>query len=146
MSILLTRSQFTNATPRKIRETFKLLVGETRLMSYINTFRDGLWPGGKLKPPGIPRTSEERLRTRDEANRKLSALFPGRLRTGGNPNVMVLTISRRSCCQHHGAVKRTPRCPPDICSPTKPKIKPTYSLYGCRRGQSDSICSYEIFQ
>ncbi|KAK0208716.1 PhoX domain-containing protein [Desarmillaria ectypa] len=61
---------------RKIRETFKSLVGESRLLSYINTFRDGLWPGGKLKPPGVPRTSEERLRTRDEANRKLSALFP----------------------------------------------------------------------
>ncbi|KAG7452260.1 uncharacterized protein BT62DRAFT_882028 [Guyanagaster necrorhizus] len=61
---------------RKIRETFKSLLGEARLMSFINTFRDGLWPGGKLKTPGIPRTSEEKLRTRDEANRKLSALFP----------------------------------------------------------------------
>jgi sorting nexin-25 len=46
-------------------------------MSYINLLRDNLWPGGKLKPQGIPRTAEEKIRTRDEANRKLSSLVPG---------------------------------------------------------------------
>jgi sorting nexin-25 len=61
---------------RKIRETMKSLLDEPRIMSYLKIFRDGLWPGGKLKPPGVPRTSEERLRTRDEANRKLSSLVP----------------------------------------------------------------------
>lgn len=30
-----------------------------------------------MKPPGVPRTAEEKLRTRDEANRKLSSLVPG---------------------------------------------------------------------
>ncbi|KAJ3502139.1 hypothetical protein NLJ89_g9022 [Agrocybe chaxingu] len=61
---------------RKIRENVRGLLSESRLMSYINIFRDGLWPGGKLKPPGIPRTAEEKIRTRDEANRKLSSLVP----------------------------------------------------------------------
>ncbi|KIK70642.1 hypothetical protein GYMLUDRAFT_32683 [Collybiopsis luxurians FD-317 M1] len=61
---------------RKIRETMKALLDEPRILSYLKLFRDGLWPGGKLKPPGVPRTSEERLRTRDEANRKLSSLVP----------------------------------------------------------------------
>ncbi|KAF9074893.1 PXA domain-containing protein [Rhodocollybia butyracea] len=61
---------------RKIRETLKSFLDEPRIMSYLKIFRDGLWPGGKLKPPGVPRTSEERLRTRDEANRKLSSLVP----------------------------------------------------------------------
>jgi sorting nexin-25 len=46
-------------------------------MSYLDMFRDEMWPGGKLKPPGAPRTTEEKLRTRDEANRKLSSLVPG---------------------------------------------------------------------
>lgn len=55
----------------------KSLLDEPRIMSFINLFRDSLWPGGKLKPPGVPRTSEEQLRTRDEANRKLSSLVPG---------------------------------------------------------------------
>ncbi|KDR85721.1 hypothetical protein GALMADRAFT_234777 [Galerina marginata CBS 339.88] len=61
---------------RKIRENVKGLLNETRLMSYINILRDSLWPGGKLKPPGPPRTTEEKIRTRDEANRKLSSLVP----------------------------------------------------------------------
>lgn len=62
----------------KIRETFAMYVDELHLVNYINIFRDGLWPGGQLKLPSVPRTAEEKLRTRDEANRKLSALMPGK--------------------------------------------------------------------
>ncbi|KAJ7040313.1 PhoX domain-containing protein [Mycena alexandri] len=61
---------------RKIRENVKGLLEESRIMVFVNLFRNGLWPGGKLKPPSVPRTSEEKLRTRDEANRKLSSLVP----------------------------------------------------------------------
>jgi sorting nexin-25 len=46
-------------------------------MPMINMFRDALWPGGQRQPPSLPRTPEEKTRTRDEANRKLSALVPG---------------------------------------------------------------------
>lgn len=48
------------------------------MLSYINIFRSSLWEGGQLKPSGLPRTAEEKLRTRDDANRKLSALIPGK--------------------------------------------------------------------
>nr|VWO98479.1 Glucanase (EC [Ganoderma boninense] len=61
---------------RKLRETVKSFLDEPHLMTYINIFKDGLWPGGNLKPPSVPRTVEEKLHTRDEANRKLSALMP----------------------------------------------------------------------
>ncbi|KAJ7459152.1 PhoX domain-containing protein [Mycena galericulata] len=61
---------------RKIRETVKSLLEESRVMVFVNLFRNGLWPGGKLKPPSVPRTADEKLRTRDEANRKLSSLVP----------------------------------------------------------------------
>jgi sorting nexin-25 len=46
-------------------------------MSVINMFRDALWPGGQRKLATSLRTPEEKTRTRDEANRKLSALVPG---------------------------------------------------------------------
>jgi sorting nexin-25 len=46
-------------------------------MSFITIFHEDVWPGGKLKQPGLPRSIEEKARTRDEANRKLSSLFPG---------------------------------------------------------------------
>lgn len=50
---------------------------ESKIMSYLVFLRNSLWPRGKLKISEPPRTAEERLRTRDEANRKLSALVPG---------------------------------------------------------------------
>lgn len=46
-------------------------------MPIINMFRDAIWPGGQYKPSNTPRSPEEKTRTRDEANRKLSALVPG---------------------------------------------------------------------
>ncbi|KAJ6520120.1 PhoX domain-containing protein [Mycena sanguinolenta] len=61
---------------RKIREQVKAFLEESRIMVVVNLFRNGLWPGGKLKPPSVPRTPDEKLRTRDEANRKLSSLVP----------------------------------------------------------------------
>jgi sorting nexin-25 len=53
------------------------LLDEARILSFIKIFRDELWPGGKLKPPSVPRTSEEKFRSKEEANRKLSSLVPG---------------------------------------------------------------------
>ena len=63
---------------RKLRDTVKGFLDEPHLMTFINTFRDSLWPDGNLKPPSVPRTVEEKLTTRDEANRKLSSLIPGK--------------------------------------------------------------------
>ncbi len=68
---------FADKLSRKLRETVKSFLDETHLMGFINIFREGLWPGGNVKPPSVPRTVEEKLHTRDEANRKLSALMPG---------------------------------------------------------------------
>jgi sorting nexin-25 len=51
-------------------------------MSIVNLLKDGLWPGGHLKTENVVRTQEEKLRTRDEANRKLSALMPGMFQSG----------------------------------------------------------------
>ncbi|KXN88850.1 Structural protein MDM1 [Leucoagaricus sp. SymC.cos] len=61
---------------RKIRDTLKGLVEEPKIMGYLDSFRESIWPDGKLKGPQPQRTPEERLRTRDEANRKLSSLVP----------------------------------------------------------------------
>ncbi|KAF5323375.1 hypothetical protein D9611_005598 [Ephemerocybe angulata] len=61
---------------KKVRDNIKDWFNETQLMKYINIFRDIMWPGGKLKGPAPPRTTEEKIRTRDDANRKLSSLVP----------------------------------------------------------------------
>jgi sorting nexin-25 len=70
---------------------------ESRIMPILAFFKDSLWPGGKLKPPGQPRSTQEITSSRDEANRKLSALVPGLL--GFLPyKYEVNTTIYRSCC------------------------------------------------
>ncbi|KAG2155518.1 PhoX domain-containing protein, partial [Suillus clintonianus] len=61
---------------RQIRQSIKSLYEESRIMPILALFKDSLWPGGRLKPPGQPRSTDEIMRSRDEANRKLSALVP----------------------------------------------------------------------
>ncbi|KAF5312330.1 hypothetical protein D9619_002599 [Psilocybe cf. subviscida] len=60
----------------RLKENVKSLLSETRVLSYISLLRSNLWPGGKLRGPTPARTAEEKIRTRDEANRKLSSLVP----------------------------------------------------------------------
>ncbi|KIO31779.1 hypothetical protein M407DRAFT_19292 [Tulasnella calospora MUT 4182] len=61
---------------RKSKEVAKAYLDESHLLQYVNTFKNIMWPGGSLKGPSEPRTAEEKIRTRDEANRKLSTLMP----------------------------------------------------------------------
>jgi len=52
------------------------VLDEGHLLSYVGNLRENLWPGGKLKSADVPRTPEERVTTREDANRKLSAFMP----------------------------------------------------------------------
>ncbi|TDL28105.1 hypothetical protein BD410DRAFT_782067 [Rickenella mellea] len=61
---------------RKLRDSISSLLDEPHLMTFVNIFKDSMWPGGQLKPPGSPRSADEKTRTREEANRKLTALLP----------------------------------------------------------------------
>ncbi|KAF8910120.1 sorting nexin C terminal-domain-containing protein [Gymnopilus junonius] len=92
---------------RKAREYVKTLLSESRVMSYINLLRDNIWPGGKLKPPGVPRSAQEKIRTRDEANRKLSSLVPdlaanmiGRTNARRGARRMFAVLQNRRLNQH----------------------------------------------
>ncbi|KAG8733699.1 Intermediate filament protein [Ceratobasidium sp. 414] len=61
----------------KVRDTVRTYTAESQLLSYVTAFRDTLWPGGKLKPSGIPLTDNEKMQTREQAHSKLSAIIPG---------------------------------------------------------------------
>ncbi|OCH89721.1 hypothetical protein OBBRIDRAFT_756067 [Obba rivulosa] len=74
--VIILQQVFGGTIERKLRETLKAYLDEPHVLNYVNVFRDGLWSAGQLKPTGAPRTAEEKLHTRDEANRKLSALIP----------------------------------------------------------------------
>ncbi|KAG6817922.1 hypothetical protein H0H87_012390 [Tephrocybe sp. NHM501043] len=91
----------------KIRDYVKSYLEEPRLLTFIKMFRDGLWPGGKLKPSGTPRSYEEKLATRDEANRKLSSLVPdlaanmiGRTNARRGARRMFAVLQNRRLNQH----------------------------------------------
>ena len=43
-----------------MRESVRMLLAPPKLLSYLDLFRDNLWPGGRLRPPGVPRTAEDR--------------------------------------------------------------------------------------
>ncbi|EGN99404.1 hypothetical protein SERLA73DRAFT_123158 [Serpula lacrymans var. lacrymans S7.3] len=92
---------------RKLRDVVKSLLEESHVMVVINFLRDTIWPGGQLKPSGQPRTAEEKLRSRDEANRKLSALVPdlaanmiGRSNVRGGASLVFAALQNRRLNQH----------------------------------------------
>ena len=55
----------------------KTYLDEDHVLQYLGVFQNNLWPGGKLKPPSVPRTAEEKAQTKEAAHRKLSTLMPG---------------------------------------------------------------------
>lgn len=97
-------------------------------MSFVNLFRDALWPGGKLKPPGVPRSAEEKIRTRDEANRKLSSLVPGvQIMLDGHTTMLINKLSRFGR-KHDWEIQRQTRSKANICRASKPPPQSAYSL------------------
>lgn len=61
----------------KLRETLRSLTNETHILRYLQSFREALWPGGEYRAEPFPRDAAIKAETREEANRKLSALVPG---------------------------------------------------------------------
>ncbi|KAA1468107.1 PhoX domain-containing protein [Dentipellis sp. KUC8613] len=74
--VIILQQVLGSTVERKIRETVTSFLDEPHIMNFITMFRDSLWPGGQLKSSSLPRSPEEKLHTRDEANRKLSSLIP----------------------------------------------------------------------
>ncbi|CAE7148786.1 unnamed protein product, partial [Rhizoctonia solani] len=61
---------------RKVRDTVRTWLAESQILGHITTFRNTLWPKGRLKPVSVPRTDQEKVQTREQARSKLSAIMP----------------------------------------------------------------------
>ena len=61
---------------RKVRDNVKALFSEDALTKYISLLKDSMWPGGKLKRDGKPRTHVEKSKSRTEASLMLATLVP----------------------------------------------------------------------
>ncbi|KAG8219562.1 PhoX domain-containing protein [Butyriboletus roseoflavus] len=74
--VIILQQVFGDTIEQKIRQSIQSQFEESRILPVLTMLRENLWPGGKLRASSQPRTAEEKLRSRDEANRKLSALVP----------------------------------------------------------------------
>lgn len=61
---------------RKVRETARNALEDESMARYVETLKGTMWPSGKMRPPSITRTAQEKSRTRQEAGILLAALVP----------------------------------------------------------------------
>lgn len=61
---------------RKVRDAAKGLVAEDSLARYIDTLKESMWPGVKMKQAGTPRSVQDKARSRQEAGLLLATLVP----------------------------------------------------------------------
>jgi sorting nexin-25 len=60
---------------RKVRENIKTLVQEESILKYITLLKDNMWPGGE-KRESVPRTANQKAKSRTEASLMLATLVP----------------------------------------------------------------------
>jgi len=61
---------------RKFRDYLATYLDDSHLWSYLKLIMRTMWPGGQQRSPPPVRTQEEKTKTRDDAQRKLSTLMP----------------------------------------------------------------------
>ncbi|KAI8072691.1 PXA domain-containing protein [Gongronella butleri] len=74
--VILLQQIFGGTIERKIRDTFKDWESERMLLFYFERITGALWPDGAKWQPRPARKPEDKLHTKDEANRKLSTWLP----------------------------------------------------------------------
>lgn len=62
---------------RQLRVTIDWIFSESMLIYYIQTFQESMWPNGVLAEPSLPKTEEEKMKSRIEAKEKLLQNLPG---------------------------------------------------------------------
>ncbi|KAM4809520.1 sorting nexin-25 isoform 2-T2 [Rhinophrynus dorsalis] len=74
--IALVQITFGRTINKQIRDTVNWIFSEQMLVYYINVFRDGFWPNGKLAPPKTSRTELQCQETKEKAQQKLLENIP----------------------------------------------------------------------
>lgn len=61
---------------RKVRDNVRGIISEEAIIKYVNLLKDSMWPSGKLKKDGKPRSDSEKAKSRTEASLMLATLIP----------------------------------------------------------------------
>lgn len=74
--ILFVEVTFGRSINRQLRVTIDWIFSESMLIYYIQTFQESMWPNGVLAEPSLPKTEEEKMKSRIEAKEKLLQNLP----------------------------------------------------------------------
>ena len=66
---------------REVQDTLNWVFSEPMLLFYLETFRNGMWPGGEPAPPAPTRSDEEKAATKEDARGKFLKSSPQALQT-----------------------------------------------------------------
>lgn len=79
--ILFVEVTFGRSINRQLRVTIDWIFSESMLIYYIQTFQESMWPNGVLAEPSLPKTEEEKMKSRIEAKEKLLQNLPDAVKT-----------------------------------------------------------------
>lgn len=102
------------------------------IVFYINKITDSLWPNGGPLTFKQGRKPEEKIHTREEANRKLSTWLPGKPYAHTHTHDLDSNNRFRFAWQYGWKTKCTKRCQKIIYCTSKQAIKPRLGLYVIR--------------
>ncbi|KAG1159705.1 hypothetical protein G6F37_004648 [Rhizopus arrhizus] len=74
--VILIQQILEGTIERKLKETVNYLSSSSMIVFYVNKVTDSLWPDGETLKFKEPRRPEEKLQTKEEANRNLSRWLP----------------------------------------------------------------------
>lgn len=79
--IMFVEVTFGRSINRQLRVTIDWIFCESMLIYYIQTFQESMWPNGVLAEPALPKTEEEKMKSRIEAKEKLLQNLPDAVKT-----------------------------------------------------------------
>lgn len=77
----LVQLTFGKSIDRELQEFMNWVISEPMLVFYLETFRNAMWPNGKVAPPLPTRSDEQKSATKEEARRRFMKSGPQALQT-----------------------------------------------------------------
>jgi sorting nexin-25 len=74
--VIFLNQLFGDTVERKVTESLHEIVSEQQILNVITKVRDTYWPGGVWGMNYVPRTEEQKIRSRFDASGKITLVFP----------------------------------------------------------------------
>jgi sorting nexin-25 len=74
--VILIQNLFGDTVERKVTEGLRDSLAQEKMIAVVNTICDSFWPNGEWSSLVVPRTEDQKVRTKFEASGKITQLFP----------------------------------------------------------------------